>query len=652
MDNIQLAMFDPSSDWTATPVPGLPSWKGAKRVAVDVETKDMDLEDLGPGVRRRDSYVCGVSFAIEDGPAHYLPVRHALKGNLPEETVWRYLWDQAAEFRGTIVGANLSYDLDWLAQYGVVYRRAAWFRDIQIAHPLLDEMAESYSLDATAKSVGLPGKDEELLRRAADEFGINPKSELWKLHAKHVGAYAEQDARLPLAILRRQERMIADQDLQRVFDLESRSLPVFVKMTRRGIAVDPGRLQRIADWALQVETECMAKVAYATGVKVGIDDTNKASSLVKCFQAIGVELPLTKSEKPRPSIAGEVLDAIDHEVAGLVRRARKFNKCRTTFVASMYRFITNDRVHASFAQLRRAREDGGTRGPAYGRASSYKPNVQQQYARDPELAIPWRSIFMADEGKQWASLDFSQQEPRLAVHYAVLAKCPRALEAAQRYIDDPSTDSHAVMAALMYEDFDAKWGSSDKTLKKIAKGMRTYAKQIYLGMSYGMGGAKLCRSLGLPTRWVKKTWGDREGMAEVAGDEGKEIINRFNQKVPYIKKLSKQVEKRAKKMGYIITLYGRRCRFPRKNGRFDWTHKALNRLIQGSAADQTKAVMVAADRLGFPLQVAVHDEVDLSVESRAQAEELARVMENEVILEIPSKVDVELGASWGESMAA
>lgn len=101
-----------------------------------------------------------------------------------------------------------------------------------------------------------------------------------------------------------------------------------------------------------------------------------------------------------------------------------------------------------------------------------------------------------------------------------------------------------------------------------------------------------------------------------------------------------------------MTLSGRRCRFPKTaEGKYDWTHKALNRLIQGSSADQTKTAMVELDKQGYFLQLQVHDEMDGSVHSPEEAEAMAEIMRTCVPLTVPSKVDVELGASWGESMS-
>ena len=125
----------------------------------------------------------------------------------------------------------------------------------------------------------------------------------------------------------------------------------------------------------------------------------------------------------------------------------------------------------------------------------------------------------------------------------------------------------------------------------------------------------------------------------------------FDRKLPYVKALAKMCEQRAAQVGHIKTLSGRRCRFPDKEGGgWDWTHKALNRLIQGSSADQTKMAMVAVEEAGYgeSVQLQVHDELDASVVDRKEAEAIAEIMETVVTLRVPSKVDVEIGPNWGE----
>ncbi|MFA5510816.1 MAG: DNA polymerase [Candidatus Kapaibacterium sp.] len=642
------------STWTPPDLNALPSWEGAKRVAIDCETRDPDLKKLGPGAGRRpNSYITGISFAIEDGPGGYLPIRHEGGDNLPVEAVLRYFRDQAKVFTGDIVGANLPYDLDFLAGDGIEFNRARFFRDIQIADPLICELHDSYSMQAIAQRWGFEGKNEAMLRAAAGDYKIDPKKDMWKLPARFVGAYAEEDTRLPLNILRRQEREIDDQDLWKVYDLESRLLPVLTKLRRRGVRIDTDRLEQIERWAYAKEAEALARVRAATGVKIAVGDVWKPEALAPALEYIGIRLNKTSTGKP--SIDKELLGSIDHPVADALERARKVNKLRTTFAGSVRDHMVNGRIHCTFNQLRKQKDDEeGTAGAAYGRLSCQNPNLQQQPARD-DFAPMWRAIYLPEEGELWASNDYSQQEPRMAVHYACLARdligqhaWQSAIAARDAYRNDPNTDNHQMMADM-------------------AGIKRKDAKEIYLGLSYGMGGAKMCRKLGLPTMMavrgprfqlfdVNSPEGKRlveEGARrfEAAGPEGQRLLDTFDSKVPFVKKLAKACEARAKAVGYITTLSGRRCRFPKdRDGNFDWTHKGLNRLIQGSSADQTKAAMVALDAAGFDMIIQVHDEIAFSIRDPKEGEAAAEIMRTCVPLELPSKVDVEVGPTWGHSM--
>src|SRR5574343_443707 len=648
-----------SSDWTPPDLTTLPSWAGAKRIAIDCETKDPNLKRLGPGARDPNAHITGISFAIEDGPGAYLPIRHAGGDNLPADAVLRYVRDQARDFAGTIVGANLPYDLDFLASEQITFDNTKWFRDVQIADPLINELHDSYSLQNIAKRWGLEGKDESLLRQAAADYGVDPKADMWMLPARFVGAYGEEDTRLPLAILRRQEREIDEQDLWRVYDLESRLLPVLLKLRRRGVRIDTAHLERVERWALDQEGEQLAEVHRLTGHRITVGSVWAAEKIAPALESIGVRVPRGAPSKGapqgKPSIDKFFLGRIDHPVARALERARKVSKLGQ-FGGSVREHMVNGRIHCTFNQLRKQKdEDGeGTSGAAYGRLSCEHPNLQQQPARD-DFAPMWRAIYLPDEGKLWASNDYSQQEPRMAVHYACLSRSiigdwawRAAIQARDAYRNDPNTDNHQMMADM-------------------ANIKRKQAKEIYLGLSYGMGGAKMCRALGLPTMMavmarrgrivdVNSDEGRRlaaEGARrfEAAGPEGQALLDTFDAKVPFIKRMAKACEARAKEVGYITTLSGRRCRFPTdEHGNFDWTHKGLNRLIQGSSADQTKEAMVACDAAGFDMMLQVHDEIPFSVENEAEAQAAAEVMKSCVPLELPSKVDVEIGRSWGHSM--
>lgn len=625
-NNLQFPLFKPQSNWLPPKMSSLPSWEGAKRVAIDIETCDPSLKELGPG-SLRNGYIAGVSFAIEDGPAYYLPMRHS-GDNLEPQQVLGYLQDQTKVFRGELCGAHLAYDLDFLIESHVWFPHVTFYRDVQIADPLIYELHDSYSLQNIAVRYGIAGKDEDVLREAAMQYGVDPKAGIYQLPARFVAEYAMQDVRLPLQLLRLQQKEIEAQQLQRIYDLESRVLPVLVKMRHRGVRISEERLEHVEKWSAEQEKEALDKVKHLTGIEVPLGAVWQEKILATVLQKIGVRLGRTQSGKF--NIDKDVLESVDHPVAEALAWARKVNKLRTTFAKSIRNHMVNGRIHCVMNQMAREKDDdkGGVKGARYGRLSSEHPNLQQQPSRD-EFAAMWRSIYIPEEGCLWSANDYSQQEPRMVTHYAVKAGCTRAEVAAKKYRDDPLTDNHQMMAELT----------------GVA---RKRAKIIYLGLCYGMGGAKLSDDLGLPTKLIEHRRTGR--MIRVAGDEAQAILDQFDNEAPFIRELAKKCSDLAAKRGYITTVLGRRCHFPKDaEGNFDWTHKALNRLIQGSSADQTKAAMVECDRQGFFLQLQVHDELDQSVQNREEAEKIATVMKEVVPLEVPSRVDVEVGASWGEA---
>jgi DNA polymerase I-like protein with 3'-5' exonuclease and polymerase domains len=357
-----------------------------------------------------------------------------------------------------------------------------------------------------------------------------------------------------------------------------------------------------------------------------------AASIASAFDKLKIEYPRT--EKGAPSFTRSFLESHDHPISKLIVESRELNKTAGTFLGPYLDHARDDgRIHPHINQLRS--DDGGT---VTGRLSMANPNLQQVPARHEIIGPLVRGLFLPEDGHQWAACDFSSQEPRLLVHYATMLDLPGAEKMAQAYRDNPDTDFHQMVADM-------------------AGIKRKQAKTIGLGLMYGMGKNKLADQLDLPV------------------DEASELMTTFHQKVPFLKGTVNAVMKRIEHPGSggaIRTLLGRKCRFPlweptqwginkalpyeqavMEYGRSikrAFTYKGLNRLIQGSAADQTKAGMIALHKAGFNLLLQVHDEIALSVYSREEALEAAEIMKNAVELEVPSKVDIELGPSWGEAV--
>lgn len=674
----------------------LPAWGLADCIGYDVETKDPRLKEkpsVGPGVYRRDGHVVGYGVAIENGPSVYLPIRHEGGDNLPEEGVIRYMQDEAKRFKGQAVLANGVYDVDWSHVDGIEFRPESTLRDIQIIEPLIYELWPSMSLDSILERYNEPLKDEELLRVAMTTYGLTGKkrndfkSQLYKCPARYVGGYCEYDARSPINVFRKMEPRIAELGLWDIVNLETKVMRVLLKMRRRGVLIDLDKLTSIEEWSLRTEQEAIARIKSLTGVQLSVGQVWAKEPLLPIFKALGITLKKMapkKGGKPEYQIDQALFSAHlkDQPAIQALAWARKVNKVRTTFAHSIRRSLCPDgRIHCSFKQI--VMDDGKTgeqKGARYGRMSCVAPNLQQQPSRDPEWAEEeytqeWRSIYIPEHGTEWGCLDFSQQEPRWTTHFAAsvnvapgsplarklrwAGKLQGAAEACQAYWDDPLLDNHDFMA-------------------KLTGLKRKFAKNIYLGLCYGEGGAKLCQDLGLPTAWAvyfqetreRKLFNTQseameaveayEGTAryfETAGPEGQKIIDTFDARAPFIRKVAEVCKARAEMTGQIRTAGGRILHFPKKkDGSYDWTHKALNRLIQGTSADQMKAGMVAIDREmpEFFLQLQVHDELDASG-TREQFRQAAAIMRDCMgKTKVPFRVDVEAGPNWGyiEKVAA
>jgi DNA polymerase I-like protein with 3'-5' exonuclease and polymerase domains len=625
---MQLPMFTPAITWRATPVDQLPSWAEAKRIAVDIETCDPYLKALGPGVRR-GGYIAGVSFAIEDGPEFYLPTRHLMGGNLDERQVFDYLRTQAGNFTGTIVGNNLSYDLDYLWQQGISFEKAQWHRDVQIAEPLLDELQHTYNLDDVAARHGLPGKDEDALSAFADAYGVDSKKELWKLPAGAAAVYAMRDVRLPLELIRRQEKQIDEQELWQVYNLESKVMLSLLRMRRRGIRVDVPKVLEIQRWARLVVADTLAQLKHMSGVQVL--SLSNANQLARVFEALEIRYPRTSQGKP--SVQKEWLAALDHPVGAVIRRGREFDKLDGTFCKGVLDRLIGDRIHPTYHGLRHSKEDsetvaseGDSKG-AGGRTSCTDPNIQNQPIRNKEYGKRWRSIYIAEEDDEIIDGDYSQQEPRTTVHYAEKCGLTRAKEAADAYRNDPNTDSHQMTSNMTGLDRDT-------------------AKIFFLMRSYGGGGAKCARALGLPTEWRQR----RDFRWEDAGPECQALLDKMDAGVPYIKELSDLCKKKAQRVGYLKTEIGRRCRFPKDmQGNYDQIWAAMNFLIQKRAADQTKTCIINLESAGIPTNITIHDEFAYSGKrDRKSVSAFIDVMMNALPLSVPCKVNLKIGPSLGE----
>ena len=626
---LQMAMFTPKSEWI--PPEQLPDLSSAKTIAIDVETKDPEIKSSGPGWATGKGEIVGYAVAV-DGFKCYVPIKHLGGGNLDERIVNNWM-KKVCESPADKIMHNAQYDAGWLRRTG--FKINGRIIDTMVIASLLDENRFSYSLNALAYDYISKTKSEKGLTEAAREFGVDPKAELWKLPSMYVGPYAETDAEVTLELWNCFKALIQKEDLQSIVDLELGVLPVLIDMTWKGVRIDTNRVERTRDYLLKEEKKVYSRIKDLTDQNVEIW---AAASLAKAFDS--VSLPYPKTEKGAPSFTKAFLAEHTHELPKMILRCRELNKTHGTFISTIMKYTTpQGRIHGHINQIRS--DDGGT---VSGRISMNHPNLQQIPARDPQLGPMIRSLFLPEEGAKWGSLDYSQQEPRILVHYAhAFARSQNqdmkgVNEFVDGYINDPNMDFHTMVA-------------------EMAKIPRKQAKTINLGLIYGMGVNKLSDQLDIPV------------------DEAKTLIQQYHDKVPFVKFLMNGVMNKLNNRtssGSIRSILGRKCRFdlwepdtfamnkalpykeavneygPTTRLKRAYTYKALNRLIQASAADMTKQAMVNIYSEGIIPLIQIHDEIAVSFTSTDETKKVASIMEDAVKLNVPSKVDIEVGPSWGE----
>ena len=623
-NNLRRPTWGVKTEWV--PVQELPATPaGVKEIAIDLETKDPRLKTHGPGWPTGNGDVVGIAVAYDNFNA-YLPFAHEGGGNLDRKRVLDWFKREIAKNPSDKIFYNAAYDVGWLKRLGIDLDGR--IIDAMLAVPLLNENRFSYSLNSVSYDFTGQMKSEAALREAAQEFGVDPKGELYKLPAPFVGEYAEADAKLTLDLWRLFKMELTKEYLWQVFDMESSVLPLCIDMTWRGIRVDLDAAERLKQDMIKVVKKILLEIKRETGVSI---ELWAAASIAKVFDHL--DIPYGRTKTGLPSFTKNFLAQHDHPIAQKIAEAREFDKVGNTFLSSIFRYAQEGRIHGHINQLRS--EGGGT---VSGRISMANPNLQQIPARNPEMASKIRGLFLPEEGEKWASLDFDQQEPRILVHFASLTNggLSGSEDFVSAYREREKTDFHQMVA-------------------DIASIPRKMAKTINLGIMYGMGKTKLAEQL------------------DVAPEEAKRLMRLYHDQVPFVKELMDAVQRKVghrDKGGFVRSLMGRKCRFdlwepnifvsakalPLEEAHLEYgdnikrayTYKALNRLIQSSAADQTKAAMAAIFREHgkIPL-VQIHDELAFSVESAEEARKICKTMESAVELQVPTPSDIMLGASWG-----
>lgn len=644
----------PHTGWQ--PPTHFPDLSAARAIAVDVETYDPELLDHGPGWARKRGHIVGISVCTDDRQFKaYYPIRHEFNPhlNLDPHTVLRWANEQLGRPHQVKVGANLMYDVGWLRQEGVHVKGKLF--DVQFAEALLDERAK-VALEILAHKYLGEGKESSLLYDWCAKAYDGPvdgaqRANIYRAPPELVGYYAESDVDLPIRLMPLLAARMQAEGLTDLFDLENALIPLLIDMRFRGVRVDLDRAARARDELERIFNDYVVKLFELCGFHV---EVNSGPSIARAFDKFGIKYPRTADGKP--SFRKNWLKGLTHPIGALINSAREVYKLRSTFIESyILEGHVNGRVHCSFHNMRG--DEGGTRS---GRFSSSDPNLQNVPSRSEavvmgeKLAELIRGFFIPDaDDRQWRKFDYSQIEYRCFISDAV-GLSPhvqaKADEARSMFCANPDTDYHDWTIALI----------------KAGVGIdmpRKPAKTINFGLLFGMGNAKLCDTMQLPR------------------EKGDELITAYHAGIPFAKDSLKYYSDLAAQTGVVSTILGRKSRFDlwepanqdsdsgedytalpyeqavqRWSGRLRraYTHKGLNRRLQGSAADMMKCAMRYAyesglfDYIGIPL-LTVHDELDFS-DPGGVADgfaEMKHIMETVLPLRIPVRADCDVGPDWG-----
>jgi len=640
--------------------------KGIDTVAIDIETYDPNLKTKGLGAIRKDGFICGIAVATDNETA-YFPLRHSdtdIAFNRIDK-IWQVLNDKIFQNENiTKVFHNAMYDVCWIrAVTGMMIKGR--IVDTMIAASVIDENRFKYSLDALSKDYLNEQKYKYDLQQKTLEWSggtvKDPMTNMHKLPASIVKEYAKQDVNLTLKLWKIFNKKIDEvlytkddgeqKTCRKIFELETKLFLCLVDMKFKGVRIDVPKAILFGRHLKKRRDQIVNAIESKTSIRV---DIWAAASIKKLLDHLCIKDYKVTPKSKMPQLPKDYLKTHNNKCLRMIAKAREYDKAVNTFIDGLLGYVHNGRIHADINQIRS--DTGGT---VTGRFSMSNPNLQQIPAKG-YIGSKMRELFIPEEGCKWGSFDYSQQEPRIVVHYAIKLSLG-GTESLKEEFDRDDADFHQIVADM-------------------ANISRKQAKTINLGLFYGMGKIKLQRELGLDQK------------------QAKELFNEYHGRVPFVRQLSQDLIQFAKENRLLFTLYDRFCRFDKwettnkewnsETNRFNevplyteqqareafkaemldkfkedkidpnymdyferyytpaFTYKALNRLIQGSAADMTKKAMVDLHEKGMIPHIQIHDELCFSITDH-EPELIKSIMEQTIPLEVKNKVDYEYGSNWG-----
>lgn len=600
-------------DWTPKP---LPSLAGIKNINFDTETDGLDW--LG------GSKPVGCSVHWDDGTEQYIPWGHSGGGNLPEDQCRQWA---KRELRGKhLRGSKIKFDIHEMREWGVdLEEQGCTFSDIGHTAALLDDHRYRFGLDALCKDY----LGEEKVGKKLDTKRMR------SYHAGQVAPRAEADVRQVGALWKVMKPMIEEQGLGKVHQLEDDVIPAVIEMEKNGAKLNVELLNK---WNVDMDQDiqrCLYRVGRDVGFKV---DPNKNEDWVKLFTHL--KLPIENfTHRGAASFTDAILRRIDDPIIKLVRRAKKLSSIKAKYIHPYLKSIGKDgKIRYELHQLKTEKGEGESIGTVSGRFSATDENIQQVMGVErweasfgsSEYLI--RELFIADEPSyEFLSADAMQVEYRGFAHYANSARINQA------YQEDPRLSFHKLIHKLLLEF------KPDLIYKLV--------KDLNFAKIYGAGLVKMAVMLGFITeaqaQMLYEIADYRTRIAHPLLKETVEINEIYKRELPEATALLEEASRLAKERGYVRTILGRRSRFP--GG--DRAHKALNAVVQGTAADINKLKLVELHRerkrTGFKMSMTVHDEVCGSAmypETKAMVDEILN--RQSVPMRVPILWDTNTGANW------
>ena len=581
--------------------------KGAEIFAFDTETTSLDY------MRAK---IVGVSFAVTEHEAAYVPFAHDYEGallQLDTELVWQTLRPVLENARYKKVGQHLKYDMNVLANHGIALAG--------IAH---DTMLESYVLDSTATHHDMDSLALKYLAYKTTHFediagkGKNQVT-FNQIDIKTAAHYAAEDADITLRLHNQLwPKLSGDAELKSLYEtIEIPLIPVLSRIERNGVFLDVAMLAKqsgeLEKSILQLEQQAFE----LAGERFNLSSPKQIQAIIYDKLKLPV---LKKTSKGQASTVEEVLQelALDYPLPKIILEHRSLSKLKSTYTDKLPEQVNPDtnRVHTSYHQAV----------ASTGRLASKDPNLQNIPIRTAE-GRRIRQAFIAPPGRKIVAADYSQIELRIMAH---LSRDQNLLDAFSKGVD-----IHRATATEVFGTSPAQVNDEE----------RRRAKAINFGLIYGMSAFGLGKQLG------------------IARNEAQRYIDLYFERYPGVKNFMDNTRTQARDAGYVKTVFGRRLYLPDINHsnaqRRQYAERtAINAPMQGTAADIIKLAMINTDtwitnaRVDAKMIMQVHDELVFEVAQDRVTESVEHIrscMENVTRLDVPLKVDVGVGDSWDEA---